>query len=177
MCSDMQALLQLPGMQDLVEALASYTQRHFVRIDRLVRSSFLLDYTLASMNVIMPEADGMDAQSIPMIDDTDASLQQAEVQIETVRAADDIQAVLANQTLPAQLQQEQVEQQQEMQEGAMQQGTDGVGPVVSNNQVDAQQGHKVKPAKTKRKSSNTSTEPHTKSGTVKANRKKVQMAA
>ncbi|KAL0037148.1 hypothetical protein WJX79_002653 [Trebouxia sp. C0005] len=50
-----QTLLKIPGMQDLVEALASYTQRHFARMDRLVRSSFLLDYTLASMNVLTPE--------------------------------------------------------------------------------------------------------------------------
>ena len=49
--------MKTPGMQDLVEALASYTQRHFVRLDRLVRSSFLLDYTLASMNVLMPEGE------------------------------------------------------------------------------------------------------------------------
>lgn len=62
-----QVLLQVPGMQDLVEALASYTQRHFARIDRLVRSSFLLDYTLASMNVLMPEADN-DALAADVLD-------------------------------------------------------------------------------------------------------------
>ena len=58
-----QVLLKIPGMHDVVEALLSYTQRHFVRMDRLVRSTFLLDYTLASMNVLMPNV-GEDSGSL-----------------------------------------------------------------------------------------------------------------
>lgn len=57
-------LLKIPGAQDLLEALLSYTQRHFVRMDRLVRSTFLLDYTLASMNVLMPDV-GSDSAGLP----------------------------------------------------------------------------------------------------------------
>ena len=57
-------LLKIPGAQDLLEALLSYTQRHFVRMDRLVRSTFLLDYTLASMNVLMPNV-GSDSAGLP----------------------------------------------------------------------------------------------------------------
>ena len=68
----LQVLLQVPGMQDLVEALASYTQRHFTRIDRLVRSSFLLDYTLASMNVLMPEAES-DAAAADALDQLESA--------------------------------------------------------------------------------------------------------
>lgn len=57
-------LLKIPGAADLVEALLSYTQRHFVRMDRLVRSTFLLDYTLASMNVLTPNV-GTDGAELP----------------------------------------------------------------------------------------------------------------
>lgn len=57
-------LLKIPGAPDLLEALLSYTQRHFVRMDRLVRSTFLLDYTLASMNVLMPDV-GTDSAELP----------------------------------------------------------------------------------------------------------------
>ena len=52
----MQTLLGVPGMSELVEALLSYTQRHFARVDRLVRASFLVDYTLLAMNVVLPDA-------------------------------------------------------------------------------------------------------------------------
>lgn len=38
-------------MGEIMEGLASYSQRHFARIDRLARSAFLLDYTLAAMKV------------------------------------------------------------------------------------------------------------------------------
>ena len=51
-----QTLLGVPGMSELVEALLSYTQRHFARVNRLVRASFLVDYTLLAMNVVLPDA-------------------------------------------------------------------------------------------------------------------------
>lgn len=51
-----QALLAIPGVGDLLEALASYSQRHFQRMDRLARSAFLLDYTLGSNRVYLGEA-------------------------------------------------------------------------------------------------------------------------
>ncbi|KAL3146439.1 hypothetical protein ABBQ32_003118 [Trebouxia sp. C0010 RCD-2024] len=66
-----QVLLKIPGMQDLLEALLSYTQRHFVRMDRLVRSTFLLDYTLASMNVLMPDV-GTDSHKLPAFEQPEA---------------------------------------------------------------------------------------------------------
>jgi len=105
----LQVLLKVPGMQDLVEALASYTQRHFARMDRLVRSSFLLDYTLASVNVLMPEeapevlaADHLDQpegagsdldESTGTEVDTDAFMQSAA----DIQADEHIQAVLTDQ--------------------------------------------------------------------------------
>ena len=42
-------------MGSLLEALASYSQRHFQRMDRLARSAFLLDYTLGSIKVYLGE--------------------------------------------------------------------------------------------------------------------------
>ena len=42
-------------MGSLLEALASYSQRHFQRMDRLARSAFLLDYTLGSIRVYLGE--------------------------------------------------------------------------------------------------------------------------
>lgn len=47
--------LQIPGVRELMEGIVPYTKRHFSRIDRLSRSTFLLDYTLARMNVLLPE--------------------------------------------------------------------------------------------------------------------------
>lgn len=53
----MQTVSSIPGISDIVEALLSYSQRHFSRVDRLVRSSYLLDYTLASMDALVPSDD------------------------------------------------------------------------------------------------------------------------
>lgn len=53
-------LAALPGVKDLVDALVPYTQRHMSRMDRLLRSAFLLDYTLQSMKVVL---DGPDSSA------------------------------------------------------------------------------------------------------------------
>lgn len=45
---------QIKGVGELLEGLIPYSQRHFGRIDRLVRSTFLLDYILSGMSVIEP---------------------------------------------------------------------------------------------------------------------------
>jgi hypothetical protein len=45
------ALPHLTGLSELLDGLTVYTQRHMSRLDRLVRSTYLLDYTLASMKV------------------------------------------------------------------------------------------------------------------------------
>ncbi|MCO5557503.1 hypothetical protein L7F22_011068 [Adiantum nelumboides] len=47
-------LLEVSGLCELIEGLLPYTERHFSRLDRLLRSTFLLDYTLASMSVLNP---------------------------------------------------------------------------------------------------------------------------
>lgn len=49
--------LQIKGISELLEGLIPYSQRHFSRVDRLVRSTFLLDYTLTRMSVVDPDID------------------------------------------------------------------------------------------------------------------------
>ncbi|PON77530.1 Guanine nucleotide-binding protein, beta subunit [Parasponia andersonii] len=50
-------IIEIKGIAELLEGLLPYSQRHFSRVDRLVRSTYLLDYTLTGMSVIEPEAD------------------------------------------------------------------------------------------------------------------------
>ncbi|KFK25898.1 hypothetical protein AALP_AA8G177000 [Arabis alpina] len=50
-------IVQIKGIGELLEGLIPYTERHFSRIDRFVRSSNLLDYTLGQMSVIDPETE------------------------------------------------------------------------------------------------------------------------
>lgn len=45
------ALASLPGVQPLADGLHVYSLRHYSRVDRLLRSTALLDYTLAAMKV------------------------------------------------------------------------------------------------------------------------------
>lgn len=53
-----QALLAVPGIAELLDGLAVYTQNHFARLGRLQRSAYLLDYTLASTNTLLPPSGG-----------------------------------------------------------------------------------------------------------------------
>ncbi|XP_065636315.1 protein TORMOZ EMBRYO DEFECTIVE [Quercus suber] len=48
-------IIEVKGIGELLEGLIPYSHRHFSRIDRHVRSTFLLDYTLTGMSVIEPE--------------------------------------------------------------------------------------------------------------------------
>ncbi|WCJ27775.1 Transducin beta-like protein 3 [Euphorbia peplus] len=48
-------ILEIKGIGELLEGLIPYSQRHFSRIDRLVRSTFLVDYTLTGMSVVDPD--------------------------------------------------------------------------------------------------------------------------
>ncbi|CAA0813117.1 Transducin family protein / WD-40 repeat family protein [Striga hermonthica] len=48
-------IVEMKGIGELLEGLIPYSKRHYSRIDRLERSTFLLDYTLTGMSVIEPE--------------------------------------------------------------------------------------------------------------------------
>ena len=51
-------LSQVPGLSDLADGLAAYTQRHMSRLNRLVQSTFALDYALDCMNVLASIEEG-----------------------------------------------------------------------------------------------------------------------
>ena len=54
-------LSAIQGIGPLLEGLIPYTQRHYSRVDRLLRSTFLVDYVLGAMNVLLPgEEEGED---------------------------------------------------------------------------------------------------------------------
>lgn len=58
---------QIKGIGELLEGLIPYSQRHFGRIDRLVRSTFLLDYILSGMSVIEPDTQQTESKAeIPL---------------------------------------------------------------------------------------------------------------
>ncbi|PSS04567.1 Transducin beta-like protein [Actinidia chinensis var. chinensis] len=57
-------ILEIRGIGELLEGLIPYCQRHFSRIDRLERSTFLLDYTLMGMSVIEPEMEDREAKDV-----------------------------------------------------------------------------------------------------------------
>jgi U3 small nucleolar RNA-associated protein 13 len=42
-----------PDINQIFDGIVAYTERHFARVDRLVKHSYLLDHTLASMDVLM----------------------------------------------------------------------------------------------------------------------------
>lgn len=58
-------VFQIRGVGELLEGLIPYCQRHFSRIDRLERSTFLLDYTLMGMSVIEPEIEEREMKEVP----------------------------------------------------------------------------------------------------------------
>ncbi|XAR71526.1 hypothetical protein NMG60_11017839 [Bertholletia excelsa] len=58
-------ILQIRGIGELLEGLIPYCQRHFSRMDRLERSTFLLDYTLMGMSVIEPDTEEREGKNMP----------------------------------------------------------------------------------------------------------------
>lgn len=75
-------LFQIKGVGELLEGLIPYSQRHFSRIDRLVRSTYLLDYTLMGMSVIEPEPsstkpDVKNQTDVPMLENAVKNIEGA----------------------------------------------------------------------------------------------------
>ena len=48
------SLANLPRIGETVDALEAYSERHFSRLDRLSRKTYLLDFTLESMKTLLP---------------------------------------------------------------------------------------------------------------------------
>ncbi|RWW32157.1 hypothetical protein GW17_00003187 [Ensete ventricosum] len=88
-------LFQVKGVSELLEGLIPYSQRHFSRIDRFVRSIFLLDYVLARMSVVDPEETILPrngeqhplASENGVADEQDAS--QSNIQVDDISCKDD----------------------------------------------------------------------------------------
>ncbi|KAH7404644.1 hypothetical protein KP509_15G036100 [Ceratopteris richardii] len=58
-------LIKVSGLRELLEGILPYTERHFSRMDRLLRSTFLLDYTLSSMSVLNPQEEVKPSPRVP----------------------------------------------------------------------------------------------------------------
>ncbi|KAL3653806.1 hypothetical protein CASFOL_003487 [Castilleja foliolosa] len=70
-------IVEMKGIGEVLEGLIPYSRRHFTRIDRLERSTFLLDYTLTGMSVIEPESNETESKD-------DSLKQQSNVEEERV---------------------------------------------------------------------------------------------
>ncbi|KAI4371363.1 hypothetical protein MLD38_019608 [Melastoma candidum] len=73
-------IIEIKGVGELLEGLIPYSQRHFSRIDRLVRSTYLLDYTLMGMSIIEPEpsstkSDAKNEAHVPVLEETGKNLE------------------------------------------------------------------------------------------------------
>ncbi|XP_062227457.1 protein TORMOZ EMBRYO DEFECTIVE-like [Phragmites australis] len=68
-------ILEIKGISELLEGIIPSSQRHFSRVDRLVRSTFLLDYTLTRMSVVDPDIDAVTTKD----DINDSSVENDEI--------------------------------------------------------------------------------------------------
>lgn len=66
-------LAAIPGVAGVLEAIEAYTRRHFARTDRLLRSTYLADFILQSMNVLLPENDHVANGDVAMIEAQDGA--------------------------------------------------------------------------------------------------------
>ncbi|KAF8378925.1 hypothetical protein HHK36_030274 [Tetracentron sinense] len=64
-------IIKISGVGEFLEGLIPYSQRHFIRIDGLIRSTFLLDYTLTGMSVIELETDVRELKDEPVMHSDD----------------------------------------------------------------------------------------------------------
>ncbi|XP_010240890.1 PREDICTED: transducin beta-like protein 3 [Nelumbo nucifera] len=68
-------IVEIKGVGELLEGVIPYSQRHFNRLDRLIRSTYLLDYTLNAMSVIEPETDSrkLKGESVVCLDEKETN--------------------------------------------------------------------------------------------------------
>jgi U3 small nucleolar RNA-associated protein 13 len=53
----LQVLLEISGLEDLLAAIGPYSQRHIAHLDRLLCSSFVIDYSLSRLSYISQSSD------------------------------------------------------------------------------------------------------------------------
>lgn len=73
----------MKGIGELLEGLMPYSQRHYTRIDRLQRSTYLLDYTLNGMSVLEPETNDTELKNNENVKETAAPEQEGDDYLET----------------------------------------------------------------------------------------------
>lgn len=73
----------MKGIGELLEGLMPYSQRHYTRIDRLQRSTYLLDYTLNRMSVIEPERNDTEPKNNKDTKETAAPEDESDAYTET----------------------------------------------------------------------------------------------
>ncbi|XP_057532002.1 protein TORMOZ EMBRYO DEFECTIVE isoform X1 [Amaranthus tricolor] len=91
-------IAEVKGIGELLEGIIPYSQRHFSRIDRLERSTFLLDYTLIGMSVMEPEEDRSKTfnSSRKNVERGDSSNEPAEVVKESVSDTEETPKILGS---------------------------------------------------------------------------------
>uniref|UniRef100_A0A7N0U0S9 U3 small nucleolar RNA-associated protein 13 C-terminal domain-containing protein n=1 Tax=Kalanchoe fedtschenkoi TaxID=63787 RepID=A0A7N0U0S9_KALFE len=57
-------IIEMKGISEILEGIMPHSQRHFSRVDRLVRGTYLLEYTLMGMRVMEPETDTIESKDI-----------------------------------------------------------------------------------------------------------------
>ncbi|CAM8968469.1 unnamed protein product [Rhodiola kirilowii] len=67
-------IMEMKGVSEILEGIIPHTQRHFSRVDRLVRGTFLLEYTLMGMRVMEPETDALESKDDDDDDDSASKL-------------------------------------------------------------------------------------------------------
>jgi len=68
-----EVLKQVKGIKEIISAIVAYSQRHFVRVDNLLRKSYMIDYTLQSSTFVLPIMDATSDMSEAKQTDSKAS--------------------------------------------------------------------------------------------------------
>jgi U3 small nucleolar RNA-associated protein 13 len=81
-----QSLLGLPNIKQLLQASLPYTERHFQRLDRLIQRSFILDYTLQSMQLQADDTKTSVAAALPATSEVDPAPNGTETELSETSA-------------------------------------------------------------------------------------------
>ncbi|KAG5188335.1 hypothetical protein JKP88DRAFT_267609 [Tribonema minus] len=70
-CIGLERLSQVETCSEVLEALLPYSERHYQRLDRLLQSTYLVDYTLAGMRMLLADGQADTAAGDSSSDDED----------------------------------------------------------------------------------------------------------
>lgn len=69
-----ETLVKIPNGTEILNGIEAYSHRHYDRIDRLIRSTYLLDYTLECMDVLLTNENDL-------MDGNDDSVDEVEIKV------------------------------------------------------------------------------------------------